>query len=107
MEIRILFQAVGSEDVMYDVADNFGANYPEFSEKMEPEICEHNDTNDFTILWIGDFELSKEDEKELIRLTHHAEGFYEGTDAEYVHVEVCINGTWYGRNLKEIKHEQS
>lgn len=30
---------------------------------------------------------SKDD---FLRLTHHAEGLYEGTGAEYVHVEVSF-----------------
>ena len=34
---------------------------------------------------------------ELARLTHHAEGLYDETEFENVHVEVRLNGKWYGR----------
>ena len=69
---------------------------------MEEEDYQYDEfSGEFTLLWSGDFDendLDEDDIDTLIRLTHHAEGFYEDTDAEYVHVEVCINGTWYGRN---------
>ena len=31
------------------------------------------------------------------KLTHHAEALYEDTDYEFVHVEVCVDGIWFGR----------
>ena len=43
-------------------------------------------------------EAPEQEIMQLIRLTHHAEELYEGTGLEYVHVEVCINGRWHGRN---------
>ena len=100
-EIKIKFEAVGSIDTVDDICNNFCECYPEFSCNMEEEDYRYNKkTKEFMVLWSGEFEdeeLSGDDMNTLIRLTHHAEGFYEGTSAEYVHVEVCINGKWYGR----------
>ena len=100
-EIKIKFEAVGTPDTVDDVCNNFCEYYPEFSSNMEEEDYEYNEeTKEFMLLWSGEFEDDRLDEHDmdvLIRFTHHAEGFYEGTDAEYVHVEVCVDGKWYGR----------
>lgn len=49
-------------------------------------------------VWAGKAdELSEEDVDHLLRLTHHAEALYEDSNIEYTHVEVCIDGVWYGR----------
>ena len=100
-EIKIKFEAVGTTDTVNDVCNNFCEGYPEFSCNMEEEDYKYNKkTKEFMILWSGEFEddeLSEDNMNELIRLTHHAEGFYECTNAEYVHVEVCVDGKWYGR----------
>lgn len=99
VKVKILFTAEGSREDADMVCNNFSENYPEFAEEMEEEEFSCNEeTGEIKILWSGEFEdLSEEDRNELIRLTHHAEGLYEDTDAEYVHVEVCIDETWYGR----------
>lgn len=100
-EIKIKFEAVGYVDTVDDICNNFYTNYSHFSCEMEEEDYEFdNETNEFMLLWSGEFEdneLDEDDIDTLIRLTHHAEGFYDDTDAEYVHVEVCIDGKWYGR----------
>lgn len=100
-EIKIKFEAVGSLDTVDAVCNNFYEGYPKFAANMDEEDFSHNaKANEFMLLWAGEFEddyLDDRDMDELIRLTHHAEGFYEDTDAEYVHVEVCVNGRWYGR----------
>lgn len=100
-EIKIKFVAVGSTNTVDDIYNNFCESYPEFSSNMEEEDYKYNKkTKEFMILWSGEFEddeLSEDDMDTLIRLTHHAEGFYECTDAEYVHVEVYVDGKWYGR----------
>ena len=100
LNIKILFQAVGTVNTVDDVCNNFYENYPKFSTNMEEEDYKYNKkTKEFTLLWAGDFEddeLEEDDMDTLIRLTHHAEGFYEMTEAEFVHVEVCVNGEWYG-----------
>lgn len=100
-EIKIKFEAVGSINTVDDICNNFYENYPEFSSNMEEEDYNYNKkTKEFMILWSGEFEdckLNNDNMNKLIRLTHHAEGFYEYTDAEYVHVEVCVDGKWYGR----------
>lgn len=102
MNVKILFEAVGTVDTVDAVCNNFYEQYSHFSCNMEEEEYEYNKkTKEFKLLWTGDFEDDELDEHDidtLIRLTHHAEGFYEQTDAEYVHVEVCINDKWYGRN---------
>lgn len=101
MTIKILFEAVGTTDTVDDVCHNFYEQYPEFAAHMEEEDYEYNEkTKEFKLLWVGEFkegELDDHDMDILIRLTHHAEGFYEETNAEYVHVEVCVDGKWYGR----------
>lgn len=101
INIKIKFEALGTVDTVDDVCNNFYQNYPEFSSNMEEEDYKYNEKNkDFMLLWSGEFEddeLDEDDMNTLIRLTHHAEGFYEDTDAECVHVEVCVNDKWYGR----------
>ena len=100
-KVKIKFEAVGSVDTVDDICSNFYQNYPEFAANMGEEECSYNEeTGEFALLWAGDFdddELDEYDLNTLIRLTHHAEGFYDDTDAEYVHVEVYINDKWYGR----------
>jgi hypothetical protein len=100
--IKILLEAIGTRATVDDVCSNFCEGYPEFSSNMEEEDYKFDEkTGKFSLLWSGDFEEGELDEDSmntLIRLTHHAEGFYEGTDAEHVHVEVCVNGEWHGRN---------
>ena len=101
INIKIKFEAVGTVDTVDDVCHNFGEYYPHLAANMEEEDYEYNKkTKEFMLLWAGEFEddqLDEHDMDEIIRLTHHAEGFYEDTDAEYVHVEVCVNDKWYGR----------
>lgn len=93
---KIKFEAVGSVETVNEVCNNFCENYPEYSSNMEEDDYSYNeDTGEFMLLWSGEIEEDEFDN--LIRLTHHAEGFYEFTDAEYVHVEVCMDGKWYGR----------
>ena len=90
MFVNICFEAQGTEVTMEKVLENFAREYPEYSSlEVKETLC---DKGEIKILWIGETETSEE---ELVRLTHHAEGMYEGTDAEYVNVEVCINGKWY------------
>ena len=101
MNVKILFEAIGAVDTVDDVCHNFCEAYPKFSANMDEEDYDFNDkTGEFKLLWGGEFEeghLNEHDIDTLIRLTHHAEGFYEDTDAEYVHVEVCVDNKWYGR----------
>lgn len=75
------------------ILDNFADNYPEIN--VDENSYENNgDMIKFT--WTGSIDAA-EDAEVLIRLTHHAEGIYDGTSAEHVHVEVSINGVWYGQ----------
>lgn len=103
MNIKIVFEAKArSIDDITDLRNNFNENYPEFARNMNE--CE----NEYTykdgmvhIAWEGNFDktfCNKDNINELIRLTHHAEGLYEDTDLEYVHVEVFVDGVWYGRS---------
>ncbi len=75
------------------IYDNFADNYPEFD--VGEEIYE-NDGDMVKFTWTGSTD-SLEDAEGLICLTHHAEGIYDGTSAEYVHVEVRIGEIWYGK----------
>lgn len=94
-EAQIVFQAKGDEDDVSDVASAMISQYAEFEGKANIEV---KDDGNFEIkfdgLWLGETD-------DLIRMTHHAEALYEGTDCEYVHVEVCADGEWYGRVPKE------
>lgn len=109
MKVKILFEANGSPETVDAVRCNFHNNYPEFAAEMKNEEYDYNkETGRFRLLWVGDFDESflgdKNDESLigytnrdiLLRLTHHAEGFYDLTDAEYVHVEVYVDGAWHG-----------
>lgn len=97
-EAEIIFSAEGDEDDLNQLYYNIEAYYNEFaisSDDVKEKPAEDNEGKTlYTVylkgLWIGD-------EGELVRLTHHAEGFYENTNFEYVHVEVCIDGEWFGR----------
>ena len=99
-DVEIIFEAAGTSedlDVLYDNLDN---EYPMFKNDVERETAEEKNNVDdkmnkyfkchFYGVWIGDTD-------DLIRLTHHAEALYKDTGMEYVHVEVCLNGEWYGR----------
>lgn len=102
VELKILFMANGDLDGVNAVRDNFYQNYPEFAYNMEESHTYDGKTKDFQLLWTGNFtenELSESDMEGFCRLTHHAEGLYEDTNVEYVHVEVCVNGTWFGRKI--------
>lgn len=97
VEVKIYFSATGSKETADAVGNNFVENYPEFSEFMTEKMSKYNESSEeFMFLWEGKFpELSETDRNTLIRLTHHAEGIYEFTRAEYVHVEVCVNDVWF------------
>ena len=101
MKITIVFEAKYHKlDDIDDVCNNFCVGYPELSSVMEEIDFVKKKGKQFKIVWEGDFneeELEDVDLDEVIRLIHHAEGLYEDTKVEYVHVEVCIDGTWYGR----------
>lgn len=75
------------------ICANFADNYPEFD---VDENSYENDGDMVKFTWTGSVD-SSEDAEALIRLTHHAEGIYDGTSAEHVHVEVSIDGTWHGQ----------
>lgn len=100
-ELKIKFEAYGTPETANNVYSNFCENYPEFSSNMTEEDYEYNkQENTIMMLWSGEFkegELDDNDMDGFYKLTHHAEGLYEDTDAEYVHVEVCEDGKWYGR----------
>lgn len=100
-EAEIIFEAVGTSEDLDDLYNNLDNEYPEFKNDFEREELEEKNNDDdkmtkcfkchFYGIWLGDTD-------ELIRLTHHAEGLYDQTGMEYVHVEVCLNGKWYGRD---------
>lgn len=101
MQITIVFEAKYHKlDDIDDVCNNFYENYPHLAANMKEIGFEKQKGKYFKIIWEGEFEdgdLEESDVDEVIRLTHHAEGFYDDTNVEYVHVEVCIDGTWYGK----------
>lgn len=110
MKVKILFEANGSVQSVDNVCCNFRQHYPEFAAEMEEVGYKYNKrTKDFKLLWVGEFDddfLNQQNEHSLlgytnrdvlVRLTHHAEGFYDQTGANGVHVEVYVNGKWHGR----------
>ena len=103
MHIIINFKSTGSTKTLSDIIHNFYENYPELGCNMKHTAQYTEKSNVINIRFFGDFEnLTTDDINKIIRLTHHAEGFYEMTDAEYVHVEVCIDNTWYGKTKRYI-----
>lgn len=111
-EVQILFQAVGDKYNFTSVKETFDSEsllFDYFNEcdiKQSHHKLEDGDlTGEFEILWVGKIDrdcLTDELVNDLVRLTHHAEFLYEDTGAEYVHVEVCIDGKWYGREEKDM-----
>ena len=93
--VEIIFEAVGTENDLSKMYENLNNEYTEFMNDVNREEYKYDKKNKehhchFYGLWIGDV-------NECVRLTHHAEGLYENTKFEFVHVEVCVDGEWYGR----------
>lgn len=92
--VEIIFEAEGSREDLYQLYDNL-EQYPEFIRDDSKEQCSYDvSTKNLQIkffgIWLGDIE-------DCIKLTHHAEGLYENTDFQFIHVEVCVDGKWHGR----------
>lgn len=81
MEAQVDKKAVG------DIFINFAENYPEVHVR-ESEYKKLEEPGFYHFSWEG--KVSKEHKEELMKLTHHAEGIYAETGAEYVHVEVAF-----------------
>ena len=97
--IKILVEAYCPtiEDVD-ELSNRFWKNYSYFADFEEVEYEYNKETGMVRFVWAGKAdELSEEDVDHLLRLTHHAEALYEDSNIEYTHVEVCIDGVWYGR----------
>ena len=80
-----------------DLCNNFYEGYPSWAFNMEETDFDRADDGSFKIIWEGTLDVTESEINKLIRLTHHAEGFYANTNIEYTHVEVCIDNTWYGK----------
>lgn len=97
---KIIMTCKIKEDDIEEIFNHFIENYPEVelvedeNSPYNPGIYEKLDNGFMKFEWNGTVKDGGEDE--IIRLTHHAEGIYGETSAEYVHVEVCIDGKWYG-----------
>lgn len=101
MKVHINMTCLIGKEEIHKIFNNFSKNYPEYASYMSGMYHKANDGYD-TFEWSGELpETSFTDD--LIRLTHHAEGIYDVTGAEYVHVEVCIDGKWYGKNSVPVK----
>ena len=98
--VEIRMSCMIDTDKATDLSDNFLESYPEFRNYIRYHSCKPciYGTNLAWYLWIPENCFDEATKNSIIRLTRHAEGIYEGTGAEYVHVEVCINGEWYGRS---------
>jgi hypothetical protein len=84
--VTITMECEIREENHLDVFDNIAENYPDFF--LEEAECQSLKKGSFQYIWKGKIEECKKDD--FLRLTHHAEGLYEGTGAEYVHVEVSF-----------------
>ena len=91
-KIKIVMTCQLPDSEVEIVFRNMAEGYPEYSVSGKYEK-EQDGMQRFE--WDGVL-LEWGSEDEFIRLTHHAEGLYENTSAEYVHVEVCLDGKWYG-----------
>ena len=93
-EVEIVFEAVKTAETNIEMFYENLNNYRNLMVKNTTSVYSDFDDNTVRIyidgIWIGDMD-------KCIRLTHHAEDLYENTGFEYVHVEVCINGEWYGK----------
>lgn len=85
LPIKIVMSCMLDKENIGVVFDNFGENYPEMD---VDESFYYNITDGFRFVWIG--EIEEDDRNAFMRLTHHAEGIFEDTGAEYVHVDVYI-----------------
>lgn len=98
-DVEIIVTTEGSEDDYNQMLDNMNTKYTEFMQNKEcytvSKTPTDNDKLDITAHFYG---LWSGDRTYCARLTRHAEGFYENTKLEYVHVEVCIDGKWFGKN---------
>lgn len=70
--------------------------YPEF---IIQNYSENHLPDGETTSIIIDGYWTKKDTDDFLRLTHHAEAFYDVFDN--IHVEVCIDDKWYGGNEHE------
>lgn len=85
LPVKIVMSCMLDKENVGIVFDNFRENYPEMDVE---ESFYYNIADGFRFVWIGKI---KEDNRDaFMRLTHRAEGIYEDTGAEYVHVDVYI-----------------
>lgn len=91
-ESIVIFKADG--DKVSTAIKNFKENYPEF--EVDNTVTEIDPDYDASVAFYGRI-TKPEDVDDIIRLTHHAEGIYEETSFNNVHVEVFAEGDWYGR----------
>lgn len=95
---EIVFEGDGTEGDLNQMHCALTEEYPEFIYDERREKCKHKDLGEnraryrchFYGLWVGNPDS-------LVRMTHHAEGLYEKTNFENVHVEVRADKKWYGR----------
>ena len=94
--IEIIFIGQGNTNDAIEMQENLVSEYPEFTISETQKKCDRNHvyTCHFIGTWVGDTDS-------VIRLTHHAEPLYNDTKFEYVHVEVCVDGIWHGRNTRK------
>lgn len=92
--VKIIMWCFLNKEDIEKIFDNFSDSYPEV--EMEESYYDQS-LEDGTLEFTWEGIIGEKSVDDIIRLTHHAEGIYEDTSAEYVHVEVCIDGKWYGR----------
>lgn len=95
MKIKMKVTADMSNGYVDEIEYNASEQYPEFHfECIKRTEFKNGNVNYY---FNGEMEDTEENRRNFGRLTHHAEGLYENSDAENVHVEVYFDGKWYGR----------
>ena len=110
INIKMYVSGEGSNDDIDDMANNFYeyytlSNYMEETDYKEKRI--KNRRKSFNVIYEGEIQPSDINDfdntiNNFIKMTHHAEGLYENTNLEYIHVEICIDDKWYGGKEHEI-----
>lgn len=96
--IELVIVTEGTDDDYKDMLNNLDTQYPEFICDYDNEQVDEKHISKSKVEFTAHFKgLWNGPEEDCARLTHHAEGLYEDTRLENTHVEVCIDGTWYGR----------
>ena len=111
MEIKLYVSGVGSNDSIDEFIGNIGQYLDDYDELDYTDSEQSPDSfknykltkNEIAFKGVYEGEYTPMDESDSpAKLTHHAEGLYEGTNVTDVHVEVFFDNKWYGGNDHEV-----